>query len=622
VVTVALAACQQFTVDKPPEDPPVPPPVCEWTPPPTETRPFNPLCQPVVPPPGGFRPIVEWGAGRGEGCTSLPAVGDLDQDGVPEIVANFTPILPGRNGDLVLLRGDTGGEVWRRPDILAFGAAVALADVSGDGVAEILAVVRKRAGLVGIGGTYALTAWDRDGNKLWETDEHPTEDFDHAAAIAVSDMDHDGTPEIVVGRAIFRPDGTLRGVGNDGRGSGGIPPIVPVASEGSLPAVADLDLDGVEEVITGSDRYDPDGNNILNLRNQEDGIPAVVNLDADPEGEVVFTSVGTVLAQDTDGRVMWGPVEIQDANIVSPPAAGDIDGDGFPEIIAAGGSQLVALNHDGTLLWEAEVQDLSGATGASLFDFEGDGFPEVVYIDEIQMIAFDGPTGRIKFYSDEHASNTMYDYPIIADVDADDHAEIVVCHNGLGRAISVYGDEDDSWRPARGVWNQHAYTVTNVADDLTIPTSQDKSWQIHNSYHGASGERAGEPVLFDGPVDVSAEILGFCDASCLSSEVELYGRLVNLSQTDVPGGTITMSLYALVDGQRVLVGSQRVTADVAGGTTGGDVTFLVPVDVAVEASGFELVADDLGGGLGGVAECAEANNVATLQGALCLPTDG
>ena len=31
-----------------------------------------------------------------------------------------------------------------------------------------------------------------------------------------------------------------------------------------------------------------------------------------------------------------------------------------------------------------------------------------------------------------------------------------------GEAVTVYGDTDKSWPPGRKVWNQHAYSITNV----------------------------------------------------------------------------------------------------------------------------------------------------------------
>ncbi len=621
VVLALLGACQEFTVDKPEPELPQPIGECDFQSPPEETVPVNPLCVPVEPPPGGFRPMVEWGAGRGESCLALPTVGDLDNDGMPEVVTVFSGVLPGRPGDLVVLHGDGSGVKWRKQNDAAYGAAVALGDLDDDGRAEIVVPIVTRVGVLGLTGDYAVQAYNADGDLLWESEEFTSDDFDYATGVVLSDMDHDGSPEIVVGRVILNADGTTRGKGRRGRGSYGVPPIAGAfASEAAVPAVADIDLDGTEEVIVGDTRYDPDGNVIWRDDRQEDGMIALANLDDDDFGEIVASTYNTVRAVDDDGSILWGPLELPGANIVSVPTIGDLDNDGSPEIVVAGGNELIALRADGSELWSVPVQDESGATGASLFDFEGDGFLEVLYIDEIQMIAVDGRTGARKFYSDEHGSVTLFDYPVIADVDADDHAEIIVCHHGFGRAVSVYGDELNSWRPARRVWNQHAYSITNINDDLTIPVDREMPWITHNTYHaGIAGSSLVPGVM--APADVGAQLLGFCETGCFEDTVEVFARLVNTSPGTIPADIVSLSLYALDGGRRILVGTELVTVGVLSGTTGGDVTFRAPRSLAITAEEWEVVADDQGGGIGVLAECAEANNAARMTGPLCLPGD-
>ena len=52
----------------------------------------------------------------------------------------------------------------------------------------------------------------------------------------------------------------------------------------------------------------------------------------------------------------------------------------------------------------------------------------------------------------------------IAVIDNDGQVEIVVTHNNLiqdAHGITVVGDQDQSWRPGRKIWNQHAYNITN-----------------------------------------------------------------------------------------------------------------------------------------------------------------
>jgi hypothetical protein len=82
-------------------------------------------------------------------------------------------------------------------------------------------------------------------------------------------------------------------------------------------------------------------------------------------------------------------------------------------------------------------------------------------------------------------SQTLAEYPIVADVDNDGSAEIVVVSNAYGPpspTVQVIHDRDDRWVPARRIWNQHTYHVTNVREDGTIPAHEAPSWQHLNSF--------------------------------------------------------------------------------------------------------------------------------------------
>lgn len=556
---------------------------------------------------GTFTPIVEWSYGSGKGCLSLPVVGDLDGDGMPEIVVNITDFL-GFSGTLTVLAGDGSGKIWDDPTSgLAYGSPPAIGDVDGDGAPDIV-VVREHESALFADGDYTAAMYDRDGNIVWESDHYIGMDFDWATAPVIADMDHDGHNEVILGRVILNADGTERGVGDHGRGSYGITFGI---SESSVPAVTDLDLDGQDEIITGAAFYDADGNTTWHDSSLNDGYVGIVNLDSDPEGEFVAVTGNTVRAQDTDGSVIWGPIEMKTANILSVPTIGDIDLDGEPEIIVAGGNELTALNADGSVLWSATARDESGATGASIFDFEGDGEPEVVYIDEVQMMAFAGADGALKFYSADHASNTMMDYPVIADVDADDQAEIVVCHNGHSSAISVYGDQDESWRSARKVWNQHAYGITNVNDDLSIPTTQVPSFSDTNTWHSAI-PLTGEALA----LDLEADILDVCLEECDQDVVQLSWRLRNPSYEDVPAG-VNLALYADFGGSLVLVETLSSDAVVASGTASEGVTIELSAASIFGADALWLSVDDDGTGTGVYDECSEENNLFMWAGPFC-----
>jgi hypothetical protein len=544
---------------------------------------------------GGFTPVVEWGI-TGKSSTALPVVGDLTGDGLPEIVANLSPLIGA--GTLTVYEND-GTLLWEKRGMdIAYGSAAALADIDDDGSPEVLAVVDN-----GWGSGYSVAALRADSSTLWISDAYTDGEFNWATGIAVSDMDHDGSPEIVAGQVILNADGTERAVGRGGVGAS-------ASIEGAHPAIADLDLDGSEEIITGSDAYDADGNTVFRTREQ-DGAVAVANLDDDPEGEFVVTAGNQIRAHDTDGSVLWGPATHPTANIMSIPAIGDLDADGSPDIVVAGGNEIWALRADGTELWTARVTDESGATGASIFDFDADGIPEVVYIDEVQMLAYNGADGAVKFRSTEHRSVTMYDYPVIADIDGDDHAEIIIASQG-DYGLAVFEDATNSWAPARSVWNQHAYSITNINDDLSVPVSATPNFTLYNNFHSALALAPGES-LGD---DLATEVLEVCEDDCDVGVLRVIGRGQNTGNGTLDAG-VRFALYGdTADGPRLLATAETTTPTPPQKTTEA-LAFDVPADDVQGVTALRLVADDDGTGTGAISECVETNNDMLFDGAFC-----
>ena len=139
--------------------------------------------------------------------------------------------------------------------------------------------------------------------------------------------------------------------------------------------------------------------------------PLVVDLDKDSVAEIVFRSQGggfirgnLTAVHGNDGSVAFSVNAFQ--NTTTPQiilstrtelAAGDIDGDGFPEIIAVDGfdgsnpatdifeRQLIAFEHDGTYKWTSQdvvddpLIDSGGHfTKPLIADINGDGTPEIV----------------------------------------------------------------------------------------------------------------------------------------------------------------------------------------------------------------------------------------------------
>ena len=400
-----------------------------------------------------------------------PAVVDLDGDGIPEVVFGTTEFRRGGSvevGVLRAVRGDTGADVFTVADPafqINAASSVAVGDIDGDGRPEIIATDASGQRLI---------AFEHDGRFKWRS---PVLEAIHWGAPAIADLDGDGIPEIVIGRQVLNSDGTIRWTGTGGRGA----QPEPITQDGPLSIVADIDLDGVPEVIAGNTAYRPDGS-IKWQAPVPDGLNAVGNLNDDPYAEIVLVSSGSVWLLRHDGQVIWGPVAIPTSITGGPPTIADFDGDGKREIGVAGARRYVVFENDGSVKWQSVVQDNSSLTGSSVFDFEGDGSAEIVYRDELKLRIYRGTDGFILFET-PLSSGTYHEYPVIADVDGDGHAEIIAGtdHNlGAGpvSGLYVFADAGPGWMPTRKIWNQHSYHVTNVNEDGTIPRREDLNWLI------------------------------------------------------------------------------------------------------------------------------------------------
>ncbi len=624
-VTVLLAACSDFNLEGLGTDPGKDPErdsgfdpeeeelgACDPEEFPAEEVTLSDTCGHAI---SGFEPVVSWEV-EGNAC-SQPAVGDIDGNGMPDVVVTMGWLFEAQ-GELVAYTGE-GSLLWEtRGAKIAYGSGPTLADLDGDGHAEILAVRLHVYNLVS-NSEVSIVMFDDEGNELAESAHYVDGEFDQVTGIAVADMDHDGHAEIVAGRVILNDDLTERGVGRSGRGCDNYFGVGPLYGEGAMPAIADMDLDGTDEVVVGNAFYDPDGRETMKTHD-DDGAAAIANLDGDPEGEFVRATYGVLVAHDTDGTEMWR-YELPGARgdtpgIMSNASIADIDGDGLPEVVAARANNLWAVNgEDGSVLWNAKITDTTGATGASMFDFEGDGVQEVVYVDEVAVYGFDGVTGTLKFKSDEHQSDTLYDYPTIADVNADGHADIVVTHDGnfgAGAGFSVYRDKNNSWAPARSVWNQHAYSITHVNDDLTIPKTATPNFTIYNNFHSAQALPPGEAL----GAELEAEILSSCDDDCDRGWFIVTGRARNTGVSTMPAGT-WLALYADDGGTRTLLDAQQTTADTVSGMSSEAVVFAADTSYLEGVGKIVLVVDDNGTGTGAVSECDEVNNEALLKKPFC-----
>ena len=120
------------------------------------------------------------------------------------------------------------------------------------------------------------------------------------------------------------------------------------------------------------------------------------------------------------------------------------------------------------------------------------------------------------------------EYPLIADVDNDQSTEIIVASNDYTKngwnGITIIGDADSSWAPARPIWNQYAYHITNVNNDGSIPSNPSENWLTWNNFRAGGTELGPSNWL----PDIRAALLDICDITCSDDRVTFSVSVENL----------------------------------------------------------------------------------------------
>ncbi len=553
---------------------------------------------------GSFSPVIEWKYGSGPFC-GPPAVGQIvDTNGSGAIDSEDMPIiLLYQSNNVMAIYGDGSGVAWRTSGA-AYGqdGGFAIGDLDDDGWPEV--VTASSSTVCVLEGSSGAERWCLGGLSS------SLDPYGYSYP-AIADMDGVGNPLITVGNAIIKGDGTLLGRGDHGIGAAPYEGTGAFGSYGALSVPIDLDGDGQMELVTGNAAYDNRGNTLW-YNGEIDGIVAVADFDGDGEGEIVKTSGYYVYGMESDGSVDWGPKSYTTYGTnIGAPAIDDLDGDGTPEFVFAAQNSLVAMSWGGAVKWTATIDDMSGAAGPVLFDFEMDGYPEVLYADESTIRFFSGLDGSVKYRSGDHISYTILETPIVADVDNDDQVEIVLGHcngNASIGALTVYGDADESWPPGRKIWNQHAYSITNVDDLGGIPTDNTPNWPEYNSFRsGDPGQPPGEYY------DLRPQILDVCEDDCESGTLHVAARLLNASNLNVPAG-VSVSLRAGVGGP--IIATTLTTAAIQSGKSGEIVTFEVSAE-SFAGKKPVVTADEDASGSSAIYECDEDNNVENWSETVC-----
>lgn len=203
-----------------------------------------------------------------------PMVGDMDGDGVPEIVVRL--VIAHADGSVVRRIRDIGGTGYPYP---------ALSDLDGDGELDIVT---------------SNGAYRYDGSPVWERSDLPSSGY-----AAIADLDLDGDPDVTIiggGHWLYVVDG---------------------ATGADLWPSARVDINPPELAGRVAANGNPNGG----------GAPTIANFDDDPFPEIAFAGGFAYVVFGHDGSRQWFRETRDLSSRVTGSSIFDFEGDGIAEVL-------------------------------------------------------------------------------------------------------------------------------------------------------------------------------------------------------------------------------------------------------------------------------------------------
>lgn len=578
---------------------------------------------------------------------STPALGDINGDGYTDIVAHA------QDGTLIAWAWQTSTQgfelLWHSTDASATKVhSLALADLDDDEDVEVIA-----GGLV----------FDHEGNLVASTGSQGDSlctTGAYAAPTVIADVDLDGSLELVFSGSVWSWDGASGGLVKESYFTGsGADGFAAVGDFGEFPGV-EGDEPGRPEVavmsfgwfrlqtIAGHPVFGPtslpgggDGGNVTIADYDGDGEPevGVVGLTRyvvyDPAcGDA---SRPGVCATGRDDGILWEQPIDENSCAIMGSTVFDFEGDGAAEAVYADECYVrVFRGVDGVVVWSHPRPSASWYEAPVVADVDGDGRGEMVV--PAQSYAGGGCPSpdpifaglRCDTSADCPPASSGCDAGFCRCVEASDcgdpdmtcTAPIAgtpgagnVCRSvwSVWDGIRVYAD-DAHWAGSRAIWNQHAYSVTNIEEDGTVPRGSlvQRNWQtpgLNNFRQNTQEDLGSQPVA-----DVTTTGTGQgqdCDAA--NPVLPLHFDVCNRGTLSAPAG-IAISVYDGDPSQGgTLVCELETTGVIMPGTCESmtcvydDPPIATPLEIHVVAD----TAD-------GVDECLEGNNLGVFE-AQCPP---
>lgn len=401
-----------------------------------------------------FAPQVTYSAG---GDSRSIAIGDMDIDGDPDLAV----LNHGSTNVSILLNQGDGTYMPQAPYFAgAYRNALAMGDLNGDGAPDLAATRGAGDSLYEDGVVVLLNSGDGTlaSPRMFGAGASPMD-------VATGDLDGDGHSDLAV----------VNQSGNDvsillNTGDGMFAPHVkyPVDEYPTSVAIGDLDGDGDQDLAVSNHHAAPVANegSISVLLNNGDGTFAphvmyevytpfqvvIGDLDNDGDADLAcgngenhtpYPGFVSVLLNNGDGtfapHVRYGTSHF----IARSIAMGDINGDGYADLVAVDGQAWFAYillnNGDGTFAMGPSYGSVSSARYVALSDLDNDNDADIVAVGYYEFAVLlnhgDGTfAARVPYYMGQNVYQVA-----LGDMDGDRTIDVIVGRGQPGKILFVPG---------------------------------------------------------------------------------------------------------------------------------------------------------------------------------------
>jgi hypothetical protein len=577
------------------------------------------------------------------------SIHDLDDDGKPEIVGNSGVVLNGQNGMVIAAANPA----------IFLASDPAVGDVDGDGKAELVAnKVFRWSGTAwaeaypGLGVTSkeqapAFFAFADFGTRSGAGQFDATKLDGRAEVVGVGPLGGNETTGVV---KIYTLEGEkVLDVNFPAHANGDCKSGQATGERGGPPTIGDFDGDGMPELASaGAFAYrvfdlgcdggckDP-ANKVLWESPTQDCSSAmtgstIFDFEGDGKAEAVYADECFTRVYDGETGAVKFSAPRSSATWWEQPVVADPDNSDRSKIIFGGSSLFFVFSNCGNAAAARNCESAGRNTGGCVDPL----WAGVTCEKNDECASNSCVEGFCRCTTDAECGNPfmpMDSMPNEVLVGLACHAPLPgtpgtgnVCRSEFGNVttfpvadehfagVFVYRDKLDRWASSRNLWNQHAYSITNINDDGSVPKTSE--WKQNFKEAGLNNYRQNRQGATSQEL---ADITGALDATTACTQdaagnVIFTGRICNRGLRGI-GSNMPAAFYLGEDRSVPLCQTETPGPVPKGGCQNIQCTIAkaeVPTNSIIT-----MIVNDVGGGNRLVDECDYDNNVADVQVEKC-----